>query len=75
MTLGKLTGTVTNNEDGVFNGMDITARYLGNDNRFKDLSFHYSGYTNNLRGMVEKVLSAILNGKEVPEDFTNVQSE
>lgn len=75
MTLGKLTGTVTRDENNEFNGMDITGRYQSTDGKFKDVSFHYDFYTNNLRGKVEKVLDAVLNGKEIPEHFTNVQAE
>lgn len=73
MTLGKITGTKTRNENNEFNGMDITARFLASDGRFKDLSFHYAYWTNNFRGMVEKVLDANLTGKTLPEQFTDVK--
>lgn len=73
MTLGKITGTKTRNEANEFSGMDITAQYVGQDGRVKNLSFHYAYWTNNFRGMVEKVLDATFNGKTLPEQFTDVK--
>lgn len=74
MTLGKLTGEQTYDSEGNFTGMDITAQYLDPEKgKARNLAFHYSFYSSNFRGLVEKVLDAVLNGKETPENISNVE--
>ena len=70
MKIGKITGKQVFGEDRVFNGMDITAEYLDNKNRVSIVSFRYTFLTNNLRGMVEKVLNAFLSDREMPKDIS-----
>lgn len=75
MTLGKITGNQTFNENDVFTGMDITARFLNRDNKYNTLSFHYAFYTKDLRGRVESVLHTVLNNLEVPINVSDVKVE
>ena len=73
MTLGSITGTKTFDENRTFTGTDITARFSEpKTGTWKTVTFHYSYETNNLRGMVEKALDAHLNGKPIPERFSNI---
>jgi hypothetical protein len=77
MTLGRLTGTQTfdQTEKGrLFSGMDITAEYVNEKGRMATLTFHYSYFTNDLRGKVERVLKYLESGKPMPEEFSNVQT-
>lgn len=74
MTLGKLTGKKTADSEGNFTGMDITGVYLDpNKGYARTVSFHYAFYSNNFRGLVEKVLDAVLKGKETPKNISNVE--
>ena len=73
MTLGKLTGQQTFDDEGNFTGMDVTGVYLDpNKGCGRTISFHYAFHSNNFRGLVEKVLDAVLNGKETPKNITDV---
>jgi hypothetical protein len=78
MTIGKIKATQTyaNLEEGqLFSGMDITAQYLNPKGKVAQVNFHYSRYTNDLRGQVERVLSYLASGKPMPEEYTNIVTE
>lgn len=74
MKTGKITSTETFDENGEATGMNITAEYLDTqENKVRNVSFHYDFYTLNPKGMVDKLLQSRLNGKESLEHFSNVE--
>jgi hypothetical protein len=73
MKVQRLSGKETFGEGRVFTGMDISGLYLDDSGKYRDISFHYSFYTNDLRGIVEQVLHSVLKRTEVPKHVTNLQ--
>lgn len=71
MTLGKIKSTNTRNEQGEFNGMDVIADFVNDKNKMSQVSFHYLYYSNDLRGLVEQVLSCYVKGT-LSNRFSNV---
>ena len=78
MTLGKIKGEQTFEQTDLvgrlFSGMDITAEYRDEKGERRELTFHYTFHTNDLRGQVERVLSYLKSGKQMPAEFTNVKT-
>jgi hypothetical protein len=74
MRIGKIKGTATFGENHTFTGTDVYAEYLNKKGYVSELTFHYDFYTNNLHGLVTKVLDAYLNDKPTPDNVSNVRS-
>ena len=76
MTTGRIKGTQTfdQTEQGrIFSGMDVYAEYLDEKGRIRELTFHYSYHTNDLRGHVERVLHYMASSKPMPTEYTKVE--
>jgi len=59
----------------VFNGIDVSASYIDVHGRPSLLKFHYAFFSTSVYVKTYEVLTAYLNGKEMPAYVTNVISE